>query len=183
MKKLLIILIKILLLVSCGVFKRESHEQRKVTAVQASTITDSVKVQKVTHVELAKSDKTTKKDKGTVIIKEVYYSKPDGLGKQHKTSEKITEQHNDVIVSNDISEEIVQDLKLKVNELKTKNTQLEAELSEKKDTKSKTKTTTPIWLYVVFFILGCVAFYLIEKQIKKFNIISKIRELWKKVKI
>ncbi len=167
----------------CGVFKKETHEKKEVKAVEVSSLIDSVRTKKVAHVELAKVDKTTKKDKGTVIIKEVYYSKPDSVGKQHKTSEKITEQHNDVIISNDITQEFIRDLELEIYELKRQNSKLEAEINEKKDTKSKTKTTTPMWMYVLCFILGGVAFYFIEKQFKKFNIISKITALWKKVKI
>ncbi len=183
MRKILIFIIVAFLFKSCGVHKKETHEKKEVKAVEVSSVIDSVKTKKVAHFELAKVDKTTKKDKGTEVIKEIHYSKPDSVGVQYKIIEKIIEKHNDVVVSNDISEELIQNLELEVYELKQKNSKLEAELSGKKDTKSKTKTSTPIWLYVLCFILGGVVFYFVEKQVKKFNIISKITELWKKVKI
>ncbi len=182
MKKSLIFIIAALLFMGCGVFKKETHEKKEVKAIEVSAVTDSVKTKKVAHVELSKVDKTTKKDKGTEVIKEVHYSKPDSVGVQYKIIEKIIEKRNDVVVSNDISEELIQDLELEIYGLKRKNSKLEAELNEKKDTKSKTKTTTPIWIYVLCFILGGVAFYFIEKQFKKFNIINKIMKLWKLVK-
>ncbi len=182
MKKTLTITIILLLIFGCGVHKRETHEKKEIKAVEVSAITDSVKAKKVAHVELSKVDKTTKKDKGTEVIKEVHYSKPDSVGFQYKIIEKIIEKRNDVVVSNDISEELIQDLELEIYELKRKNSKLETEINEKKDTKSKTKTTTPIWLYVLCFILGGVVFYVIQKQFKKFNIINKIIKLWNKVK-
>ncbi len=164
MKKVILILFSFMLL---GCFNRktalkENLQQNKkeniTTSKQKNTFKNSV--DSIIYVEDFVFD-----DNSIIRWIETKFSEPDAKGNQHKISEKTTEIKKDISAKKKVDEKILKKKGERIKSLEKENAELREQVKYNQD--KKTKTKTPIKIYLMFYILGLLTIQILKLWIGK----------------
>lgn len=153
MKKILF-LILIIVISGCVSRKTAVKESVKLDAVEKVALQVKETTNHSSYSDVVKDVKTNVADKSVTRTTETKYSEPDADGKQHKTSEKTTETHNDVQTINEANERTISEQRNEIERLTVDNTELRTKLDAALSEKTKTTTRAPFWTYIVAAAIG-----------------------------